>query len=101
MSAKKSDSVRKSEEPESFEKAMARLEKIVDEMESGSLALDALIGRFEEGQVLVKFCTKKLNEVERKVEVLVGEGETNERREFESSSESDDADEDGDGEELF
>jgi len=55
----------------SFEKSLGRLEKIVSEMESGSLDLEDMIGRFEEGQGLIKFCAEKLNEVERKIEVLV------------------------------
>ena len=58
-----------------FEKALARLEKIVAEMEAGKLPLEEMIGRFEEGQTLIRFCTKKLNEVERKIEVLVKKGE--------------------------
>ncbi len=59
-----------------FEKSVARLEKIVAEMESGDLDLDKMIKRFEEGQKLIKVCSKKLNEVEKKVEVLVKKGET-------------------------
>lgn len=55
----------------SFEDAMKRLEEIVTQMEKGSLGLDEMIARFEEGQALIAFCTKKLNEVERKIEILV------------------------------
>ena len=56
---------------QNFEKSLERLEKLVADMESGSLSLDAMIERFEEGQALIKTCTGKLNEVERKIEVLV------------------------------
>lgn len=59
---------------QSFEQSIVRLEKIVEEMESGDLDLDKMIGRFEEGQVLIKLCSKKLNEVEKRVEVLVKRG---------------------------
>ena len=59
-----------------FEKALARLEAIVSEMEAGALGLEEMIARFEEGQSLVKFCTGKLNEVDRKIEVLVKKGDT-------------------------
>lgn len=59
-----------------FEKALERLEKIVTEMETGKLPLEAMIGRFEEGQKLIEFCTRKLNEVERRIELLVKKGET-------------------------
>ena len=54
-----------------FEKALERLEKIVAEMESGDLGLDALIARFEEGSALVKQCGKQLDEVEKKIEKLI------------------------------
>ena len=59
-----------------FEKALARLEKIVAEMEAGKMPLEEMISRFEEGQTLIKFCTKKLNEVERRIEILVKKGES-------------------------
>jgi len=58
-----------------FEKALARLEEIVAEMESGSLSLDKMMASFEEGTRLVKFCGSKLNEVERKVEILAKKGD--------------------------
>lgn len=54
-----------------FEKSLARLETIVTEMESGELGLEDMIARFEEGRRLTTFCSKKLNEVERKIEKLV------------------------------
>ena len=60
---------KKSEEM-SFEKAVSRLEKIVSDMESGNADLDAMVKYFEEGQKLVQFCTAKLSEIERKVELI-------------------------------
>lgn len=57
-----------------FEEALQRLEKIVEDMESGKLGLDEMVGRFEEGMRLVDFCEKKLNEVEQKIEILKREG---------------------------
>lgn len=54
----------------SFEKALDRLEKIVEQMESAELPLDEVIKRYEEGQQLVKFCSQKLEEAEKKVEIL-------------------------------
>lgn len=60
-----------------FEQALQRLEAIVREMEQGSLSLDTMIQRFEEGQALIRVCSGKLNEVERKIEMLVKkDGET-------------------------
>ncbi len=59
------------EEQPTFESALARLEQIVTDMESGNTDLDALISGFEEGQKLIGYCTGKLNEVERRIEILV------------------------------
>jgi exodeoxyribonuclease VII small subunit len=69
MSEKKSA---KAKEPSpGFEKALERLELLVAEMESGELDLEKMIRHFEEGQALIKLCSAKLNEVERKIEVLI------------------------------
>ncbi len=59
-----------------FEQALARLEVIVAEMESGALSLDKLVSHFEEGSALVKYCGQKLDEVEKKVEILLQKGGT-------------------------
>jgi exodeoxyribonuclease VII small subunit len=60
-----------SEEKKSFEDSLKRLDKIVQDMESGEMELDAMISAFEEGQRLVKSCSEKLNEVEKKIEKVV------------------------------
>ena len=54
----------------SFEKAMERLEAIVDEMESGKLLLDDLLTRYEEGMKLVKTCQERLAHAEQKIEII-------------------------------
>ena len=61
----------KTEKAQSFEKALARLEEIAAEMESGDLGLEKMVAAFEEGQKLVKLCSSKLYEVEKKIEMLV------------------------------
>ena len=58
----------------SFEKSLERLERIVADMEGGELSLEDMIARFEEGQKLIAFCGKKLDEVERRIEKLVKKG---------------------------
>jgi len=58
----------------SFEKALARLEELVAEMESGTLSLEKMTASFEEGTELVNLCSEKLNEVERKIEILTKKG---------------------------
>lgn len=62
---------KKDNNEQSFEEALAKLEKIVEEMDSGKLDLDKMVARFEEGSKLIKTCTAKLNEVEQKIEKLV------------------------------
>lgn len=54
-----------------FEKALARLEGIVEELEKGELALEKALELFEEGMKISKFCNSRLDEAERKVEVLL------------------------------
>ena len=58
-----------------FEEAMKRLEEIVRDLEGGDLTLEESLRVFEEGMVLVKFCSEKLEEVEQKVTRLVKESE--------------------------
>lgn len=61
----------KMEKAPNFEKALERLEEIATAMESGELGLEKMVAAFEEGQKLVKLCSSKLNEVEKKIELLV------------------------------
>ena len=65
-----------------FEKSLARLEAIVAEMENGTLPLETMMARFEEGQRLVRYCGAKLGEVERKIELLVKQGDALTTRPF-------------------
>lgn len=53
-----------------FEEALARLEAIVDTMESGNVPLAELLTRFEEGNQLLKICETRLKEAELKIEIL-------------------------------
>ena len=62
---------------QTFEKAMKRLEQIVQELESGEQPLEKAIKKFEEGVQLSKFCSKKLEETEKKVAVLLQDHEGN------------------------
>lgn len=71
----------------SFEKALARLEAIVAEMEGGELSLEKMMAYFEEGTGLVKYCSQKLNEVEKKIEILVKKGDAVAAEPFEEPEE--------------
>jgi len=65
---------KKEEAAPGFEGALKRLEDIVAVMESGEADLDTMIALFEEGNRLVKTCTAKLNEVEKKIEKIAEDG---------------------------
>jgi len=54
----------------SFEQAIQRLETIVAEMEGAELPLEDVLKRYEEGTRLVRFCGTKLDEAEKKIELL-------------------------------
>ena len=98
MNAKSGNSKKKTtSKTNTFEGAMGRLERIVLEMEEGSLNLEEMIKRFEEGKTLITFCTKTLNEVEKRVEKLVQKGGNVEAVPLDEEVE----DSEDDGEELF
>lgn len=52
---------------------MEQLEQIVQDLESGDLPLENAIKRFEEGIKLSKFCSQKLDETEKKINLLIQE----------------------------
>ena len=54
-----------------FEEELADLEAIVTRIDSGELSLEESIGAFERGVALVRALNQKLEEVEKKVEVLM------------------------------
>ena len=54
-----------------FEDCLQRLEKIVDELERGDIALEQSLKLFEEGVQLSNNCRKELEEAEGKVEILL------------------------------
>jgi len=54
-----------------FEQAISELEKIVEELEQGNLALEESLKKFETGLKLSKLCQDKLNQVEQKLKKLV------------------------------
>ena len=56
-----------------FETALERLEQIVEEMEGDRLALEELLGRYEEGTRLVKVCQQRLDSAEKRIELIAKE----------------------------
>ena len=53
-----------------FEKAMKRLEHIVEELEKGELDIEKSLEIFEEGIKMSRVCSKKLQEAEQRIEKL-------------------------------
>ena len=64
--------------PASFEAQLATLERIVRELERGDLPLEQSLDLFEQGVRLSRECQERLNEAERRIEVLLrgGDGAT-------------------------
>jgi exodeoxyribonuclease VII small subunit len=54
-----------------FEGSLKRLEEIVAQLEGNALALEQSLHIFEEGVKLVRFCTGRLDEAERRIEILL------------------------------
>jgi exodeoxyribonuclease VII small subunit len=68
---KKSSKTPAAEAPFDFEAAMQRLADIVTQLEQGRISLDHAVGIFEEGVELYRRCSKRLLEVEKRMERLV------------------------------
>src|SRR2546423_13857671 len=65
-------------ETPNFETQLASLERIVRELERGDLPLEQSLELFEQGVKLSRECQERLNEAERRIEVLLrgGDGST-------------------------
>lgn len=66
---------RKDATDKKFESALEELEQVVEQLESGELSLEDALSAFEKGVGLVRFCNQKLNDVEKKIEMLVKDKE--------------------------
>jgi exodeoxyribonuclease VII small subunit len=63
-----------------FEAAIAELESIVKKLEEGDLALEASLQLYERGVHLSRFCHSRLEEAERRIEILNERGQLKRRR---------------------
>lgn len=66
-----------------FEESLARLESLVEKMESGDLSLEDSLKTFEEGIKLTRECQEALKDAEQKVKLLVEKGGAAEATPFE------------------
>jgi exodeoxyribonuclease VII small subunit len=60
---------------QSYEAALEDIERIVEQLESGELSLEDSLAVFEKGVGLTKYCYQKLDEVEKKIEILTKDRE--------------------------
>jgi exodeoxyribonuclease VII small subunit len=58
---------------EKFEDTLKKLEELLRKMEGGDMALEESLKAFEEGIRLSRLCTERLDEAERRVEILLKE----------------------------
>ena len=65
-----------------FEETMQELEKIVQELEKGDLNLDDSINKFEEGMKLSKQCNDLLENAEKRITILLKDGEETKEESF-------------------
>ncbi len=84
----RSDAAAEAELP--FEKALSRLEQVVDRLEQGDLELEESLAAFEEGVRLSKRCVSQLDAAEQRIEVLMREGGKWLARPFDDASLSED-----------
>jgi exodeoxyribonuclease VII small subunit len=60
----------KNTQPKSFESALAELESLVSQMESGQLPLEQSLAAYKRGAELLQYCQKSLADVEQHVRLL-------------------------------
>jgi exodeoxyribonuclease VII small subunit len=58
---------------EKFEDTLRKLEDLLRKMEVGDMSLEDSLKAFEEGIRLSRLCTERLDEAERRVEILLKE----------------------------
>ena len=58
-----------------FEASLAELEKIVEQLENGDIPLEESLKLFETGVKLTRQCRERLTEAERRIEVLMKDGD--------------------------
>lgn len=65
-----------------FEESMKKLEEIANELEKGNLSLDESVNKFEEGMKLSKKCSDFLNSAEKKITMLINDGDEIKEKNF-------------------
>ena len=68
-----------------FEDIMKKLEQIANELEKGNLNLDDSVKKFEEGIKLSKMCNEILEKAEKKITMLIRDGDDVKEEKFEAT----------------
>ncbi|MGH9931297.1 MAG: exodeoxyribonuclease VII small subunit [Pyrinomonadaceae bacterium] len=63
--------MKKEDQPKTFEASLEALEEIVHQLEGGDLPLEKSLELFEDGIRLSRQCQERLNQAERRIEVLL------------------------------
>ena len=66
----------------SFEETIKELEKIATELENGDLSLEDSVSKFEEGMKLSKLCNDLLENAEKRITILLKDGEETKEESF-------------------
>jgi len=69
----------------SFEEALEKIGKLIEELEEGNLPLKESVGKFKDGKELLDFCNKELKEAEMSVQKIVDDGGKIRLEEFEQT----------------
>jgi len=65
------------EKKQTFESSLQELERIVRNLENGDLALEESLKLFEDGVKLSRECQERLNQAERRIEILMKDADGN------------------------
>ena len=65
----------KKEKELNFEETIKKLEEIANELENGNLDLEVSVSKFEEGMELSKKCNELLQNAEKRISILLKDGE--------------------------
>jgi exodeoxyribonuclease VII small subunit len=78
--------------PKTFESSLEELERIVRELEQGELPLERSLELFEQGVKLSRECQDRLNQAERRIEILMRDNQGRSSvRPFEPENSADDS----------
>ncbi len=81
----------------SFEESLDQLEKITNELEEGDLSLEKALKKFDEGIKLAEYCNRRLEEAQKKIDILLNKNGTLTEVPFENSEQPQEDKEENEG----